>query len=1125
MVRPMAAALQRQASIKIGEEGHAEAVSALYPKEQGMLLVGVYEILKPPAQHTIAKSLHRSGEQAPKPRLLALVLRPETAGGAETSQYRARLDLFKFSTQGGKTQYDIEKSITLANLTSMSVKEVAFASSRTQRAPPSPPYSRQYLISLTLDSGKARSYYSSQEKGSFVAKDETSRLRLCSLIFNAIKLLEDRETSLQGIHAAEMQSWWRLHEADPDVAAVLAAASKDGVVSAQDGETAAEEGAAGAMGRALLSEDEERDLEELMGVFDMGVSSLGTFRQRLQQELVALEAANVHATLEGGDLASRVAHTIQVSEGSLEDLEQWLGIFNVKLKHMQGDVSTIEAWNNLLETQSQNHRKLLERISELLNITSFDQRQRAMLTAAPLEPRLVPEIVAAGWELDSALRRCRPNPALAKIGPGAEANAETSKKGGESSGDPPEGLPPELAQVAFIREFRSDMAAVRDAFVHRAAEAVRGRVSALVNMATARINAKAAPSIGRIFADLNSFAPLVPLLTTLDSSVSISLQHSACAQLNTLLCTYLAALTASLRAASEDRPPADSTSGQPPPPQAADQSTGFRLVPSAQPMLQRVASRKGAQRDDWDAAGLQSMPDAADLLGDADDGELHATALQQDALVHGALERFVPDLLLSCRGVLEVFGSANAHDKAAGETPRASRRDTVDTHSADGSPMHSGRSATSPGGRTPSEHDRALLTALTRGLPDEMGRALSIAVARDALSGLALAATFSHWAQRLEGDRDAEVVRDFVQISGVATRQLLERAAAAQEASLGKVLPPRTKQGQSRVLPALVRFFGLARRTLSLLDEHAQGRTGAAGAGPGSPSSPGGGSGRAAEDSPALRPPVIRVTLVGGSGVSALERLAAEAWVSAPSAGGGAAASQRLREGLGLPPGSSARREKSLGQLQFVASFTGLSSPNTPPRLLADRILVRLAAAVFTSLEQAAAADKKRQARIRLENYAFATRHLEAIAQSSEPFDGVLRACRAVEDACQRDYVGHLMDRGGFAPIEAKARGLEALVADVGEAEVVFYPGMSYDDVVDVLAPALRGAERRLQSLREKVEQHLETSSPALIERVWGQLRERLVGCVRQLEDLVQRCHGEQLRPSPEEVEELFRAV
>ena len=79
-----------------------------------------------------------------------------------------------------------------------------------------------------------------------------------------------------------------------------------------------------------------------------------------------LQAANVHAILESGPAVAGVAERLHHATSLLDDFEQNLTIFDIKLRHMREDIAAIEARNNSLELQARNNTKLLGKLESAI---------------------------------------------------------------------------------------------------------------------------------------------------------------------------------------------------------------------------------------------------------------------------------------------------------------------------------------------------------------------------------------------------------------------------------------------------------------------------------------------------------------------------------------------------------------------------------------------------------------------------------------------------------------------------------------------------------------------------------------------------------------------------------------
>ncbi|CAN6459902.1 unnamed protein product [Victoria cruziana] len=136
----------------------------------------------------------------------------------------------------------------------------------------------------------------------------------------------------------------------------------------------------------------------------MGIGEAEAFSERLKREFLALEAANVHAIMEIQPLIDKVLQGIQSAILGVDDMDEWLGIFNVKLKHMREDIESIESRNNRLEMQSLNNKILIEELDKLLERFRVPPEFAASLTSGSFDEECMLKNVEACEWLAGALR-------------------------------------------------------------------------------------------------------------------------------------------------------------------------------------------------------------------------------------------------------------------------------------------------------------------------------------------------------------------------------------------------------------------------------------------------------------------------------------------------------------------------------------------------------------------------------------------------------------------------------------------------------------------------------------------------------------------------------------------------
>ncbi|XP_015082405.1 exocyst complex component SEC3A-like isoform X3 [Solanum pennellii] len=273
--------------------------------------------------------------------------------------------------------------------------------------------------------------------------DDRNRLLLC--ILNICKDILGRLPKVVGIDVVEMALWAK--ENTPAITKQQANPQDGPVTSvAEEGEMTV------TVERELVSQAEEEDMEALLGTYVMGIGEAEAFSERLKRELQALEAANVHAILENEPLIDEVLHGLESATNCVEDMDEWLGIFNVKLRHMREDIESIETRNNKLEMQSVNNKALIEELDRLLERLRIPSEYAACLTDGSFEEARMPQNIEACEWLTNALH-----------------GLESPK------------LDPSYSNMRAVKEKRAEVDKLKTTFVRRASEFLRNYFSSLVD--------------------------------------------------------------------------------------------------------------------------------------------------------------------------------------------------------------------------------------------------------------------------------------------------------------------------------------------------------------------------------------------------------------------------------------------------------------------------------------------------------------------------------------------------------------------------------------------------------------------------------------------------------------------
>lgn len=332
--------------------------------------------------------------------------------------------------------------------------------------------------------------------------DDRNRLLLC--ILNICKDVLGRLPKVVGIDVVEMALWAK--ENTPTV--TTQRNQQDGPVAA----TVTESDLKVTVERELVSQAEEEDMEALLGTYVMGIGEAEAFSERLKRELLALEAANVHAILESEPMVDEVLQGLEAATNCVDDMDEWLGIFNVKLRHMREDIESIETRNNKLEMQSVNNKSLIEELDRLLERLHVPSEYAACLTGGSFdEARMLQNVEACEW-LTGALRGLEvPN------------------------------LDPIYANMRAVREKRAELEKLKTTFVRRASEFLRNYFASLVDF---MISDKSyfsqrgqlkRPDHADLRYKCRTYARLLQHLKSLDKKCLGPLRKAYCSSLNLLL--------------------------------------------------------------------------------------------------------------------------------------------------------------------------------------------------------------------------------------------------------------------------------------------------------------------------------------------------------------------------------------------------------------------------------------------------------------------------------------------------------------------------------------------------------------------------------------------------------------
>ncbi|KAG9440846.1 hypothetical protein H6P81_021011 [Aristolochia fimbriata] len=332
--------------------------------------------------------------------------------------------------------------------------------------------------------------------------DDRNRLLLC--ILNLCREVLGRLPKVVGIDVVEMALWAKENTTTVPSQVITDAGPAVAMMLEDDMKVTVE--------RDLVSQAEEEDMEALLGTYVMGIGEAEAFSERLKRELQALEAANVHAILESEPMLDEVTQGLESATICVEDMDEWLGIFNVKLRHMREDIESIESRNNKLELQSVNNKSLIEELDKLVERLRVPSEYAASLTGGSFdEARMVQNVEACEW-LTGALRALEvPN------------------------------VDPCYENMRAVKEKRAELEKLKAAFVRRASDFLRNYFASLVDF---MIHDKSyfsqrgqlkRPDHADLRYKCRTYARLLQHLKSLDKNCLGPLRKAYCHSLNLLL--------------------------------------------------------------------------------------------------------------------------------------------------------------------------------------------------------------------------------------------------------------------------------------------------------------------------------------------------------------------------------------------------------------------------------------------------------------------------------------------------------------------------------------------------------------------------------------------------------------
>ncbi|KAL4419022.1 hypothetical protein ABPG77_010009, partial [Micractinium sp. CCAP 211/92] len=989
-----------------------------------------------------------------------------------------------------------------------------------------------------------RGFTSGEVRLAFEVRSAAVRLELLGTLYTFCRTHEKQAPQVSGIAASELESSAAQYNKQVAEASVgqtarvlLKEAVQEGVPAAEDSDDDA--------ANPLWGQREDKQIQSLLEMVAGGAASMDELQQRLETELAALEDASVHEILENGAQVSRVLGELGGALGLLEDLEENLGIFDAKLRHMREDIAAIEDRNNQLELHSRNNQKLLATLEALVGRLALPEGAERVLGAREVNAASLPQTVAAAWELHTCLQLLQELPGDPGSRPAAAAPTDS---GGVLAGDSP--LPHSMASMSAVVSQRQHLHSLQRTFVDKAAAFLQQELGRVADGAPQRPGAAGAAGLHRPGpADHSSLrrragqlAPLLEVVGVLRPAAVVAPREAYCQAVNALLKQEAAAadaggavepdLLARPSAAEAASPSAHAALRQfgpsraPPPP------------PPPPPSRALIAAPVPA------GAGIVPLHEGYQALLDS----------QLPALAEEAAQ---------CVALL--FPRAADAARTAGRTTVKSVRFAGGADPA----LH--QQQQQPVDACGAEVQGAVATLLAGIDAELLGLIDGLRASRAVLCLPVLGATLA-WRQRLEARGLA--ARPLVallrkcedRLAGMLTAFFSERATAIQRYD-GRSSSVSVGGGgvkAQHVLPFILKFPAVAGRIEELLErwppQQAQQAQQAQHPTPDTQAqataeetSPPPAAARGGAPGGRQLPPVPSPfeSSMGARTAPAWQRGMRESTASELSSlplsseaddisfieeeTDDAASSQRQRSTTSAEVAAPTAAAQQPPAAQHPAAAPaqqagGVSEPGPGDvlRELVDSGYQSWLTAMGAAVEALGASDAKHGARLRLENHAFLQLALQALPLDRSPALRSFAARAAAQlDSALGAYVEQQVEHLKLARVLEFGRRLDELVESAGPADVPLQPQFQPAEVRQLLAAAGSGLDKRLvqehQAHNEAPCRHLTTPGGARLEEV---LEAAVLDSWVRLERQVALCYrGIELRPLAEELRRMFRAA
>lgn len=279
---------------------------------------------------------------------------------------------------------------------------------------------------------------------------------------------------------------------------------------------------------------EVNDLDDFIAQSDFTLSNLKGLDGFLQTQLFELDSSNIHAILSNVEEVDGVVGRVKDTLEYVDDLQEWLNVFNTKLTHMRIDISTIEERNNALETKSENNSALLRELQGLQQALQLDDVTLQNIIITNFNESNLDLAVAAARKLHDLL---------------VSLEAPTPK---EEEDQAMGFLSPEFLGMRAVKEKKSELKRLKNTWMSRAKTFLISLFSESVDRALSKTEMRETQSfvaravkeiVNKSIRELHDtcklYIGLIDVLIMFDPSMAESLAHQYALNVNRLVDRYV----------------------------------------------------------------------------------------------------------------------------------------------------------------------------------------------------------------------------------------------------------------------------------------------------------------------------------------------------------------------------------------------------------------------------------------------------------------------------------------------------------------------------------------------------------------------------------------------------------